>query len=178
MQACCANSRADALGKRHCYPSTQTFHGDLIGAGRGSRTPKGRSPADFESAASASSAIPALREIRDWHGRHRARLAFRARFVHIFPAASRSLGRRSRRRRRKQRGSNARFSSSRPSPVFPSALYCASLIFSNHGIADRALRLPYMFPPECRERVTGIKLPGREAATIDWKICRSSSVES
>ena len=29
------------------------------GAGRGSRTPKGRSPADFESAASASSAIPA-----------------------------------------------------------------------------------------------------------------------
>jgi hypothetical protein len=31
------------------------------GAGRGSRTPKGRSPADFESAASASSAIPALR---------------------------------------------------------------------------------------------------------------------
>ena len=30
------------------------------GAGRGSRTPKGRSPADFESAASASSAIPAL----------------------------------------------------------------------------------------------------------------------
>jgi hypothetical protein len=31
-----------------------------IGAGRGSRTPKGRSPADFESAASASSAIPAL----------------------------------------------------------------------------------------------------------------------
>jgi hypothetical protein len=31
-----------------------------VGAGRGSRTPKGRSPADFESAASASSAIPAL----------------------------------------------------------------------------------------------------------------------
>jgi hypothetical protein len=31
------------------------------GAGRGSRTPKGQSPADFESAASASSAIPALR---------------------------------------------------------------------------------------------------------------------
>ncbi len=30
-----------------------------VGAGRGSRTPKGRSPADFESAASASSAIPA-----------------------------------------------------------------------------------------------------------------------
>jgi hypothetical protein len=30
------------------------------GAGRGNRTPKGRSPADFESAASASSAIPAL----------------------------------------------------------------------------------------------------------------------
>ena len=30
------------------------------GAGRGSRTPKDRSPADFESAASASSAIPAL----------------------------------------------------------------------------------------------------------------------
>ena len=29
------------------------------GAGRGNRTPKGRSPADFESAASASSAIPA-----------------------------------------------------------------------------------------------------------------------
>ena len=33
---------------------------ELNGAGRGSRTPKGRSPADFESAASASSAIPAL----------------------------------------------------------------------------------------------------------------------
>ena len=31
----------------------------MIGAGRGSRTPKDRSPADFESAASASSAIPA-----------------------------------------------------------------------------------------------------------------------
>src|ERR1700686_1558994 len=30
-----------------------------LGAGRGNRTPKGRSPADFESAASASSAIPA-----------------------------------------------------------------------------------------------------------------------
>ena len=34
--------------------------GFRAGAGRGSRTPKGRSPADFESAASASSAIPAL----------------------------------------------------------------------------------------------------------------------
>src|ERR1700693_4315869 len=33
--------------------------GSELGAGRGSRTPKGRSPADFESAASASSAIPA-----------------------------------------------------------------------------------------------------------------------
>src|SRR5271157_832570 len=33
------------------------------GAGRGNRTPKGRSPADFESAASASSAIPAF----EWH---------------------------------------------------------------------------------------------------------------
>jgi hypothetical protein len=33
---------------------------DSVGAGRGNRTPKGRSPADFESAASASSAIPAL----------------------------------------------------------------------------------------------------------------------
>jgi hypothetical protein len=32
---------------------------EIRGAGRGSRTPKGRSPADFESAASASSAIPA-----------------------------------------------------------------------------------------------------------------------
>jgi integrase len=32
-----------------------------VGAGRGNRTPKGRSPADFESAASASSAIPAMR---------------------------------------------------------------------------------------------------------------------
>jgi hypothetical protein len=32
----------------------------MIGAGRGGRTPTGRSPADFESAASASSAIPAL----------------------------------------------------------------------------------------------------------------------
>jgi hypothetical protein len=32
---------------------------ESLGAGRGSRTPKGRSPADFESAASASSAIPA-----------------------------------------------------------------------------------------------------------------------
>ena len=38
-------------------PSKQT---SKAGAGRGSRTPKGRSPADFESAASASSAIPAL----------------------------------------------------------------------------------------------------------------------
>jgi hypothetical protein len=33
-----------------------------VGAGRGNRTPKGRSPADFESAASASSAIPAYRD--------------------------------------------------------------------------------------------------------------------
>ena len=31
-----------------------------VGAGRGSRTPKTRRSADFESAASASSAIPAL----------------------------------------------------------------------------------------------------------------------
>jgi len=39
-----------------------TNYGGLsAGAGRGSRTPKGRSPADFESAASASSAIPAMR---------------------------------------------------------------------------------------------------------------------
>jgi hypothetical protein len=36
------------------------------GAGRGGRTPKGRSPADFESAASASSAIPALRGMVDF----------------------------------------------------------------------------------------------------------------
>ena len=35
------------------------YGGLTVGAGRGSRTPKGRSPADFESAASASSAIPA-----------------------------------------------------------------------------------------------------------------------
>jgi hypothetical protein len=35
--------------------------GDESGAGRGSRTPKTRRSADFESAASASSAIPALR---------------------------------------------------------------------------------------------------------------------
>jgi integrase len=35
------------------------YRGLSAGAGRGSRTPKGRSPADFESAASASSAIPA-----------------------------------------------------------------------------------------------------------------------
>jgi hypothetical protein len=34
-------------------------HNILYGAGRGNRTPKDRSPADFESAASASSAIPA-----------------------------------------------------------------------------------------------------------------------
>ena len=33
---------------------------DSVGAGRGSRTPKTRRSADFESAASASSAIPAL----------------------------------------------------------------------------------------------------------------------
>jgi hypothetical protein len=33
---------------------------ELYGAGRGSRTPKTRRSADFESAASASSAIPAL----------------------------------------------------------------------------------------------------------------------
>ena len=32
---------------------------ELLGAGRGSRTPKTRRSADFESAASASSAIPA-----------------------------------------------------------------------------------------------------------------------
>jgi integrase len=36
-----------------------SYQGFSAGAGRGSRTPKGRSPADFESAASASSAIPA-----------------------------------------------------------------------------------------------------------------------
>jgi hypothetical protein len=40
-------------------PASHSFVGILVGAGRGSRTPKGRSPADFESAASASSAIPA-----------------------------------------------------------------------------------------------------------------------
>jgi hypothetical protein len=39
---------------------TMDDDGILAGAGRGNRTPKGRSPADFESAASASSAIPAL----------------------------------------------------------------------------------------------------------------------
>src|SRR5437588_13128732 len=33
--------------------------GEVLGAGRGSRTPKTRRSADFESAASASSAIPA-----------------------------------------------------------------------------------------------------------------------
>jgi hypothetical protein len=38
-------------------------YGMLYGAGRGNRTPKGRSPADFESAASASSAIPAANRI-------------------------------------------------------------------------------------------------------------------
>src|SRR5579872_5457798 len=48
------------------------------GAGRGSRTPKGRSPADFESAASASSAIPALVEVPDSRGY----FAFYIFFVH------------------------------------------------------------------------------------------------
>jgi hypothetical protein len=41
-------------------PASRSFVGIFAGAGRGNRTPKGRSPADFESAASASSAIPAL----------------------------------------------------------------------------------------------------------------------
>ena len=36
------------------------------GAGRGGRTPMGRSPADFESAASADSAIPAGMELHPW----------------------------------------------------------------------------------------------------------------
>ncbi|SRR6266496_5297726 len=42
---------------------TRVRRGLWVGAGRGSRTPKGRSPADFESAASASSAIPAQGKI-------------------------------------------------------------------------------------------------------------------
>jgi hypothetical protein len=42
-------------------PASRVFCGALgLGAGRGSRTPKTRRSADFESAASASSAIPAL----------------------------------------------------------------------------------------------------------------------
>src|SRR4051812_35116671 len=40
---------------------------EKTGAGRGNRTPKGRSPADFESAASASSAIPAWGGTSVWH---------------------------------------------------------------------------------------------------------------
>ena len=45
-------------GTRRACNATN-YGGLSAGAGRGSRTPKGRSPADFESAASASSAIPA-----------------------------------------------------------------------------------------------------------------------
>src|SRR6266567_3008137 len=45
---------------QRCYRKPQIIDPESAGAGRGSRTPKGRSPADFESAASASSAIPAL----------------------------------------------------------------------------------------------------------------------
>ncbi len=53
---CCTG--ASLLCHTHCKLTLS--HQLFIGAGRGSRTPKGRSPADFESAASASSAIPAL----------------------------------------------------------------------------------------------------------------------
>jgi hypothetical protein len=42
------------------YPEPWLHRNDWDGAGRGSRTPKTRRSADFESAASASSAIPAL----------------------------------------------------------------------------------------------------------------------
>ena len=47
-------------------PKSRAQRGTLLafGAGRGNRTPKGRSPADFESAASASSAIPAGMDIQ------------------------------------------------------------------------------------------------------------------
>jgi hypothetical protein len=43
------------------YHGNVSVMGSIVGAGRGSRTPKTRRSADFESAASASSAIPALR---------------------------------------------------------------------------------------------------------------------
>jgi hypothetical protein len=50
-----------ALHRGTARPGKPLRHKGLrAGAGRGSRTPKGRSPADFESAASASSAIPAF----------------------------------------------------------------------------------------------------------------------
>ena len=46
---------------RELAPARRVFCGAFgVGAGRGSRTPKTRRSADFESAASASSAIPAL----------------------------------------------------------------------------------------------------------------------
>ena len=45
---------------RELAPASRVFWAFGFGAGRGSRTPKTRRSADFESAASASSAIPAL----------------------------------------------------------------------------------------------------------------------
>src|SRR5436305_15307424 len=53
-------------------PRCIDLNGFRLGAGRGSRTPKGGGPADFESAASASSVIPAdsliHRLVHGWRG--------------------------------------------------------------------------------------------------------------
>ena len=55
----------EPLSALKCPPSSCSFCGGYAGAGRGSRTPKTRRSADFESAASASSAIAALLEVLD-----------------------------------------------------------------------------------------------------------------
>jgi hypothetical protein len=55
-----ATSAPEEHRMRELAPASRLFCGILAGAGRGSRTPKTRRSADFESAASASSAIPAL----------------------------------------------------------------------------------------------------------------------
>jgi hypothetical protein len=49
------------VGDDNSTPEQNMLRTVCVGAGRGSRTPKTRRSADFESAASASSAIPALR---------------------------------------------------------------------------------------------------------------------
>ena len=57
VEPSCGRERGEA--EREAAGEILSAAKELAGAGRGNRTPKGRSPADFESAASASSAIPA-----------------------------------------------------------------------------------------------------------------------